>query len=202
VNKRTFSGRTLDEALEGAVREYRKSRDQLHYRVQEDKRTLLGLEKVVTIEVVEESVSPAVRQFLNRVILGVGLSLSYEIDVQEEMVCVDLTGNDLGLMLKNNGELLDAVQTLLARVLQKQGWEGGVEVDGDAFRQKLKDRVHRMAVELCQKARRDNRSVAVQPLPPHLRKVVHLAATKFPGVETKSQGSGYIKRVIITPKKG
>jgi spoIIIJ-associated protein len=202
MNKRTFSGRTLDEALEGAVREYRKSRDQLNYRVLEDKRTLLGLEKVVTIEVVEESISPSVRLLLNRVILGVGLSLSYEIEVQEEMVFVDLKGNDLGLMLKNNGELLDAVQTLLARVLHKQGWEGGLEVDGDRFRQKLRDRVQRLAVELCNKARRENRSIAAQPLPPHLRKVIHLAAAKIPGVETKSQGSGYIKRVIVAPKKG
>jgi spoIIIJ-associated protein len=202
MNKRTFSGRTLDEALEAAVREYRKPREALNYRKLEEKKTLFGLEKTVVIEVLEEEFSPSVRTALNRIILSSGLSLSYKIAVEDETLKIDLSGSDLGLVLKNHGEVLDAVQTLISKIVQKQGWEGEIEVDGDSFRAKIKEKLQHQAADLCHKVKRENRSYAAEPLPPHLRKVVHLTVAKFPELESQSQGSGYIKRVIISPKKG
>jgi len=202
MNKRTFSGRTLDEALEGAVREYRKPREALNYRKLEEKKTLFGLEKTVVIEVLEDEISPAVRTALNRIILSTGLSLTYQVTVEEDLLIVNLSGTDLGLVLKNNGEVLDAVQTLVSKIVQKQGWEGGVEVDGDSFRAKLREKLQRQTLDLCHRVRRENRSFAAEPLPPHLRKMIHLTVARYPELESKSQGSGYIKRVIISPKKG
>jgi len=202
MNKRTFSGRTLDEALEAAVREYRKPREALNYRKLEEKKTLFGLEKTVVIEVLEEEFSPSVRTALNRIILSSGLSLSYQISVEGQILLISLSGSDLGLVLRNHGEVLDAIQILISKIVQKQGWEGDVEVDGDSFRAKVKEKLQHQAADLCLKAQRENRSYAAEPLPPHLRKVVHLTVAKFPELESRSQGSGYIKRVIISPKKG
>ena len=202
MTKRTFSGRTLDEALEAAVREYRKPREALNYRKLEEKKTLFGLEKTVVIEVLEDEVSPSVRTALNRIILSTGLSLTYQVGVEDDLLVVNLSGSDLGLVLRNHGEVLDAIQTLVAKIVQKQGWEGEVEVDGDGFRAKTREKLQRQASDLCGKARRENRSFAAEPLPPHLRKVIHLMVARYPELESKSQGSGYIKRVIISPKKG
>ena len=160
MNKRTFSGRNLDEALEAAVREYKKPREALSYRKLEEKKTLFGLEKTVVIEVLEDEVSPTVRTALNRIILSTGLSLTYHVTVEDDLLIINLSGVDLGLVLKNHGEVLDAIQTLVARIVQRQGWEGGVEVDGDSFRVKLREKLQRQALDLCDRARRENRSFA------------------------------------------
>lgn len=201
MQKKTFSGRNLDEALEAAIREYKKPREELNYKILEEKKSLFGLEKRVTIEVLEEQGSPNLKLFLNKFILNSGFSLSYSIESVEEGLRVDLKGDDVGILLKNYGEVLDALQYLLEKVLQKEGYEGKIILDASNFRENIKKKVEKMAVYLCKKVKKEGKPVQMKPLPPNLRKIVHLTAMKFNGLESKSQGSGHFKKVFLSLKK-
>ncbi len=199
--KKTFSGRTLDEALEAAIREYKKPREELNYKVLEEKKTLFGLEKRITIEILEDQGSPNLKLFLNKFILNSNLNLSYKIEKEENKIYVYFTGEDVGYLLKNYGEGLDALKHLIEKVLEREGFEGEVVTDSLNFRKNLKNKIEKLASSLCRKVKREGKVIQMKPLPPSLRKIVHLTATKIGGVESKSEGSGYLKRVFLSPKK-
>lgn len=201
MQKKTFSGRNLDEALEAAIREYKKPREELNYKILEEKKSLFGLEKRVTIEVLEDQGSPNLKLFLNKFILNSGFSLSYSIESSEDALIVNLKGDDVGILLKNYGEVLDALQYLIEKLLQKEGYEGKVLVDASNFRENIKKKIEKLTVYICRKVKKEGRPVQMKPLPPNLRKIVHITAMKFNGVESKSQGSGHFKRVFISLKK-
>lgn len=199
VETRTFSGRTLDEALEAAARTYKRKHEDLQYRILEEKATLFGLDKRITIEVLEDKALPAIRRCLNRLFLDVPLALSYDIQGKGEDLHVELHGEDFGLLLKKNGALLDALQFLLIQIAQKHDFKGNILVDADNFREKLKRKLQRLARNLSKKAQREQRKIETEALPPHLRKIVHLEVAKTKGVTTSSIGNGYFKRIVIEP---
>ena len=82
---------------------------------------------MVTIEVTEDHVPACIRILLNRLIVGLGLNLSYDFDVTDDGVNVEMKGNDVGLLLHRNGELLDAFQTLRSQAAKKEGFEGRIQ---------------------------------------------------------------------------
>ncbi|HPR63256.1 MAG TPA: R3H domain-containing nucleic acid-binding protein [Thermoanaerobaculia bacterium] len=200
VVKKTFSGKTLDEALEAATRAYRKPREEIEYRVLVEKKSLFGLAKMVTVEVIETEFPPVIRTILNKIIVGMGLSLSYEIDADDESLQIELTGDDLGLVLHRNGELLDAIQTLVIQATKQEDWDQRVVVDADGFREKLRAKLQRMARQTANRVKKEGRPRKLEPLPPHLRKIVHLSLSKSRDVVTHSEGNGYFKQVIISPQ--
>lgn len=201
MSKRTFSGRNLDEALEAAIREFKKSREELNYKVLEEKKSLFGLEKRVTIEILEDYTSPILKIFLNKFILNSGLNLSYSIENKDDLLIIILKGEDVNFLIKNYGEGLDSLQYLIEKLLQKEGYEGKILVDALNFRENIRQKIEKLAVYFCKKVKKEGKAIQMKPLPPSLRKVVHLIATKSSGVESKSQGSGHFKRVIISVKK-
>lgn len=201
MQKKTFSGRTLDEALEAAIREYKKPREELNYRILEEKKSLFGLEKRITIEILEDQTNPNLKIFLNKVILNSGLNFSYKIEKKGKDYYIHLEGEDLSYILRNYGEGLDALQYLLKKVLERENFDGDVIVDSGNFRKNIKNKIKKIALSLCKKVKKEGKAIQMKPLPPDLRKIIHLTATRIGGLETKSEGNGYYKRVLISVKK-
>lgn len=201
MSKKTFSGRNLDEALEAAIREFKKSREELNYKILEEKKSLFGLEKRITIEILEDLASPNLKVFLNKFILNSGFNISYSIEKKDDLLIINLNGEDTSYLLKNYGEALDCLQYLIEKLLQKEGFTGQVLLDASNFRENTRQKIEKLAVFLCKKVKKEGKPIQMKPLPPNLRKIVHLTAAKFNGVESKSQGSGYFKRVFLSFKK-
>lgn len=199
--RRTFSGKTLDEALEAATREFRRPREEIQYRVLVEKKSLFGLAKMVTIEVTEENAPPIIKTVLNKLIVSMNLNLSYNVNCEDRMVQVELSGDDLGLVLCRNGELLDAFQNILIQASKRVDWDGKINVDADDFRRKLRQKLQRMARKTAEKVKRDGKPQKLEYMPPHLRKIVHLSLAKSKDVMTHSEGDGYLKKVIIAPQR-
>lgn len=199
--KRTFSGKTLDEALEAATRSYKKPREEIEYRVLVEKKTLFGLAKMVTIEVKEEEIPPIVRMLLNRIIVGVGLQISYDISENDDTLFIELSGDDLGLILHRNGELMDAIQTLMIQALKQADYGNRIIIDADNFRKKLKSKLQRIARQTAQKARQEGKPQKLNPMPPHLRKIVHLSLANTRDLSTHSEGDGFLKQVVISARR-
>jgi len=201
MSKKTFSGRNLDEALEAAIREYKKPREELNYKILEEKKSLFGLEKRVTIEILEDLASPSLKFFLNKFILNSNFNISYSIEKKDDLLIINLKGDDVGYLLKNYGEGLDALQYIIEKLLQKEGFKGEVLLDASNFRENIRQKIEKLALFLCKKVKKEGKTIQTKPLPPSLRKIVHLTATKFKGIESKSQGSGYFKRIFLSCKK-
>ncbi|MBI3449042.1 MAG: hypothetical protein HY049_09025 [Acidobacteria bacterium] len=118
----------------------------------------------------------------------------------DEGILIDLNGPDDGLLVERKGELLESVQFLLAKVVQKQfGPELRVLVDCANYRLGREKEITEMARRTAERVKRIGESAELSPMNPYERRIVHLALSEDPGVQTESSGDGFMKRVRIYP---
>jgi spoIIIJ-associated protein len=73
-------------------------------------------------------------------------------------------------------------------------------LDAEGFRRHQKETLEDLARRSADEAKRTRRSQLLPPLPPAERRLVHLALSEDPEVETESEGSGFLKRVAVRLK--
>ena len=113
------------------------------------------------------------------------------------------SGTD-GLLIGRHGDTLDALQYIVSLYANRNRKETGmvrVTVDTEGYRARREDALRSMA--RCSAARvvKTNRPMAMEPMNPYERRVLHSALQGFRGVTTHSEGEEPNRRVIITPER-
>lgn len=115
---------------------------------------------------------------------------------------INITGNDLGMLIGQRGETLDAIQfisrLMISHRLQRKAT---FTIDIESYRQRRKEALARLAERMAQKVTKQRRPVTLEPMPPHERRAVHMALRNFRGVYTQSTGTGDRRRVRIIPER-
>jgi len=129
-----------------------------------------------------------------------GLELETTVLQGEDRLEIDLAGPHHELLIAEDGELLVAIEHLLPRVMRGYGGEtAAVRVDCENFQEIREERLRSFAQQVADEVRRSGRAKSLEPLSPADRRIVHLTVADEPGVESESEGSGYLKRVRISP---
>lgn len=120
----------------------------------------------------------------------------------EGAVYLDIQGRDLGMLIGRRGETLRALQ-YLTRLITSQRLKQWVPVvvDIDGYKSRREETLTTLAQRMAEQAVLKGESMPLEPMPPHERRIVHLALRDHPGVTTQSQGEGEARRVVILPKK-
>ncbi|MHB8619044.1 MAG: RNA-binding cell elongation regulator Jag/EloR [Chloroflexota bacterium] len=119
----------------------------------------------------------------------------------EDPITLNVTGKELGILIGRRGETLTALQFVLNQILNQQIGEWlGVVVDVEDYRLRREDSLRGLAKRMADRARYYRQAVTLEPMPPHERRIVHLALQEHPQVSTHSIGEGEDRRVVITPK--
>jgi spoIIIJ-associated protein len=118
----------------------------------------------------------------------------------DEMV-FELIGDDVEGLLANRGEGLNGLEVLAGRIASRRvGRPVHPRLDAEGFRRHQKETLEDLARRSADEAKRTRRSQLLPPLPPAERRLVHLALSEDPEVETESEGSGFLKRVAVRLK--
>ena len=119
-------------------------------------------------------------------------------DVDE--VSIEIIGKDAGRIIGKKGAVLQAIQFLTHRVINRPGLDRRhVLVDAEGYRSRRDNSLATMARRLGKQAVDQGKIITFEPMNPRDRRVVHLALAKFEGVITKSDGEGDDRRVQIIP---
>ena len=126
---------------------------------------------------------------------------SYNIQQRENNILVELDGKDKQLLKKRGGELLDALQFFIKKVLQHQfhGQRIFLRLDSKSSYEDFYQDLLNMADRLKETALRNSKSVYFKPLPPKERRVVHRHLSDDARIKTKSIGDDYYKKIKIIP---
>ncbi len=123
-----------------------------------------------------------------------------EVDADRTLLA-DIRGDDLSILLGRRGETLAALQYLARLLLAKQGSHGvNLVVDVEGFRQRRHEQLRRMARRTAEQVVQRGRAIALEPMPPDERRIVHLELRDHPQVRTESVGEGNRRKVTIYPK--
>jgi spoIIIJ-associated protein len=113
----------------------------------------------------------------------------------------ELIGDDVEPLLANKGEGLTGLEVLVGRIASKRaGAPVHPRLDADGFRAHRKEALEELAQTSAAEVRRTRRSQLLPPLAPWERRLVHLALSEDPELETESEGDGFLKRVEVRLK--
>ena len=115
-----------------------------------------------------------------------------------------MDSDTMGLLIGRRGETLDALQYIVSLMANKNRKEEGylrVTLDTEGYRSRREETLRRLARKNATRVRQTGRAVAMEPMNPYERRVLHSALQGFSGVATHSEGEEPNRYVVITPDK-
>jgi spoIIIJ-associated protein len=140
------------------------------------------------------------RYFVERVLWGMGLKAQVRITEGSEEFLVDISGDDLGILIGRRGQTLDALEYLAGIA----AFPGGttrkhVEVDAEGYKDRRRKQIERVALRKAEEAAKRGRAVQLDPMTSAERKIVHLVLRDRVDVMTASEGREPNRAVVISP---
>ena len=201
------SAKSVDEALTEASIKLGIPSSEIEYEVVEKGSTgFLGIgSKSAVIKARKKfSVEENVREFLSSVFhaMDIEVEIIVKIDEDEKLIDVELKGDDMGLLIGKRGQTLDSLQYLTNLAVNKQSESYyKVKVDTEDYRKRRKETLENLAKNIAYKVKRTKRSVALEPMNPFERRVIHSALQNDKFVTTHSEGDEPYRHVVVTLKK-
>ncbi|HLX04872.1 MAG TPA: RNA-binding cell elongation regulator Jag/EloR [Candidatus Binatus sp.] len=123
-----------------------------------------------------------------------------QVEVDAETVEIEIKGDGSGILIGRHGQTLDALEYLVNRILARRIKDAApISLETEAYRARRRQQLHRMALSMGEKAKREHKSVRLEPMPPRDRRVVHLALKDDPMITTRSGGDGIMRAIEIVP---
>lgn len=152
---------------------------------------------------VEEQTIKAVEEFVQDTLKAMNMEVEIVSSIDEDgALCVDMKGEHMGILIGKRGQTLDALQYLANRVANKHQ-EGYVRVklDTENYRKRREETLKHLAKNIAHKVKRSRRPVALEPLNPYERRIIHSALQSDPYVTTHSEGEEPYRKVVVTLKR-
>ncbi len=201
------SAKTVNDAITEACQKLLVTSDKLDYIViEEGSSGFLGIgSKPAIIKAkVKSSVKDKAKDFLDSVFEAMNLIVAVHIkyDELDNYMDIDLSGDEMGVLIGKRGQTLDSLQYLVSLVVNKESESYiRVKVDTENYRQRRKETLENLAKNIAYKVKRTKRSVSLEPMNPYERRIIHSALQNDKYVMTHSEGEEPFRRVVVTLKK-
>lgn len=202
-----ISEKTVNEAITVACQKLSVTSDKLEYEVIEEGSTgFLGFNsKPAIIKArVKSSIEDKAKDFLKEVFEAMNLTVVIHVkfNADENSLDIDLSGDEMGVLIGKRGQTLDSLQYLVSLVVNKEVENYiRVKVDTENYRQRRKETLENLARNISFKVKRSKRSVSLEPMNPYERRIIHSALQNDKFVTTHSEGEEPFRRVVVTIKK-
>lgn len=201
------SAKTVNDAITEALVKLEVTSDQLEYEVVSEGSTgFLGFgSKPAVIKARKKfSVEDCVKDFLNRVFEAMDMEVEIisKYDEESGMVEVEFKGSEMGVLIGKRGQTLDSLQYLTNLAINKRTDKYvKVKLDTEDYRKRRKDTLENLARNISYKVKRTKRPVALEPMNPFERRVIHSALQNDRFVFTHSEGEEPYRHVVVTLKR-
>jgi spoIIIJ-associated protein len=216
-----FTGKTVRDALEAAAAEFGVPRDDLDYEViSEGRAGILGLGaedariRVVVPndeeyeEITDEEVIENLHEIVTRLLALMQIDATVAISptpanaYDSSEFTVDISGDDLGVLIGRRGETLAALQFIVNLMLAKRlGAPVRVAIDIEQYRERRLQSIQTLALRAAERVAQTNQPVTLEAMPPNERRIVHLALREHPSVTSQSVGEGDSRKVMVIPRR-
>ncbi len=201
------SGKTIDEAVNEALKELNTTKENVEIEViNEGKRGILGLGAEDAVVRVKMEVTPLQKaeKYLNDVMKSFGIDVQLNGSYEDESVKVEIVGDseEVGKVIGRRGDTLDALQYLTSLVVNK-GEENYIRVtiDTENYRGKREETLIKLAKRTAGIVARTRKSITLEPMNPNERRIIHSALQEYRNVTTYSTGKDPHRCIVITTKK-
>jgi spoIIIJ-associated protein len=159
-----------------------------------------GLEQLSEEEIVDYITQ--MKGYVDKILELAGLDVVAAIKHDEKGGFIDISGNDIHLVIGRDGSNLDAIYYLINRIVRNKSRKNlTIRVDADGYNRKHEMRLIENAERLAQRAKQTGKNMILSPLSPRDRRFIHMHLKIVGGVRTTSIGEGIYKKIMIVPHK-
>ena len=134
--------------------------------------------------------------------MGIKVSVDSKFDEVENVLDINMIGEDMGILIGKRGQTLDSLQYLTGLVANKNKEEYiRVKLDTENYRERRKETLENLARNIAYKVKRTKKPVALEPMNPYERRVIHAALQNDRYVVTRSEGEEPFRHVVISLKR-
>ena len=202
-----FSAKTIDDAITEACQKLTVTSDKLEYEVIEEGSSGflgIGAKPAVIKARIKNSVADNAKEFLKEVFDAMNMVVVIDVKYDEENrnIDIELSGDEMGVLIGKRGQTLDSLQYLVSLVVNKDEDEYiRVKVDTEDYRKRRKETLENLAKNIAYKVKRTKRPVSLEPMNPYERRIIHSALQNDKYVTTHSEGEEPFRRVVVILKK-
>ena len=142
--------------------------------------------------------------FLTDVFKAMDMDVEISEDYQKEtgVLTVNMEGEDMGVLIGKRGQTLDSLQYLVSLVVNK-GVDGYIHVKADTenYRERRKKTLENLAKNIAFKVKRTRQPVALEPMNPYERRIIHSSLQNEKYITTYSEGEEPYRKVVVALKK-
>ena len=201
------SAKTVNDAITEACQKLTVTSDKLEYEVVEEGSSgFLGIgSKPAIIKArIKSSVEDTAKDFLRDVFNAMGMTVVVDVkyDENNNYMEIELSGDEMGVLIGKRGQTLDSLQYLVSLVVNKNVENYiRVKVDTENYRQRRKETLENLAKNISYKVKRTKRPVPLEPMNPYERRIIHSALQNDKYVTTHSEGDEPFRHVVVVLKK-
>lgn len=199
--------KTVEEALALALEELGVSENEVNYTVlEEPSKGFLGLgakEAVVSVEVKADDSVCAAKKFLSELFEAMGMTVEISAVKEDGVLNIELSGDDMGIIIGKRGDTLDSLQYLTSLVANRNRDKESytrVTIDTEGYREKRVESLKALSERLAEKVTRSGKKYTLEPMNPYERRIIHSNLQSSETVTTFSVGEEPYRKVVIAPK--
>lgn len=201
------SAKNVDDALTEASVRLGTPSDQIEYEIIDKGSTgFLGIgSKNAVIKARKKySVEDSVEDFLSNIFSAMNMKVEISLDSnhEEKTIDVELKGDEMGLLIGKRGQTLDSLQYLTNLAINKHSDNYyKVKIDTEDYRKRRRETLENLARNISYKVKRTKRPVALEPMNPFERRIIHSVLQNDKYVTTHSEGDEPYRHVVVTLKR-
>jgi spoIIIJ-associated protein len=183
--------------------------------VKEGKHGILGLgaeEAMVRVEPLAsapENMDDMAREVLETLLARMGVTASVDCQSKPpvgegagEVITLDVSGDDLGILIGRRGQTLSALQYVVRLILAHQTQARvPIVIDVEGYKQRRYEALQALAQRMAEQVKSKGRPFTLEPMLAYERRIIHLALADDPDVTTESVGEGETRKVVIMPRE-
>ncbi len=209
-----ISAKTVEEAVQKALKKLKVSEDQVEVEVMKKGRSgVLGVgseEARVVVKVVDKPQSDdellkAAEEVLEELVKLLGLEAKITVIPPTDInmpVTLNIEGDDLGVLIGRRGQALASLQYILKVIISERlkTW-APLNVDIAGYKKRRYESLRNLALRLADQVVASKRSINVEPMPADERRIIHITLADHPDVVTQSIGEGNSRKVVVSLRK-
>ena len=152
----------------------------------------------------EEDPVDLARDVLQRIIDAITSGATISAEETTDRILLNVAGGNAGALIGKKGQTLEAIQSLVDKIVNKRNHRHDrirIQVDVEGYLATRRLNLEKLAMRLADKSKKIRKPISLGQMNGYDRRIVHLALKDDPGVQTKSRGEGYMRKLVIFPRK-
>jgi spoIIIJ-associated protein len=142
------------------------------------------------------------REALQKIIDLITADATISMEKRSNRIIFNVTGGNSAVLIGKRGQTLEAIQYLVEKIVNKnRKGRVGIHIDVEGYLEKRRTNLQGLALKMAEKVKSTGKPAAIGQMNAHDRRIVHIALQDDNMVRTQSKGEGFLKKLIIFPKK-